>query len=61
MKKYEEISKEEMQKIYGRDPLTISTVIVYLAIGGGIVAIVKMIFSSSGRFTLPGFSIYWGN
>ncbi len=34
--------------------------LTYVAIGAGIVAIVKIFFSSRGRIKVPGVSIGWG-
>lgn len=32
----------------------------YLAVAAGIAAIIKILFSSSGRVVLPGFTAQWG-
>ena len=38
-----------------------STIVVYLAVGAGAIAIMKILFSSRGKVTIPGgLSISWG-
>ena len=41
--------------------MSITTIITYLAIAAGSIAVVKLAFGSRGRVTIPGgFSIQWG-
>ncbi len=39
--------------------MNMATVLVYVAIGAGLVAVLKVICSSRGKVTLPGVSIQW--
>jgi len=41
--------------------ITTSTAMTIVVISAGIAAVIKILFSSSGRLNLPGFSASWGN
>jgi hypothetical protein len=41
--------------------ITTSTAMSIVIISAGIAAIFKILFSSSGRLTIPGLSATWGN
>ena len=41
--------------------ITTTTALTYVAIAAGIAAILKILFSSSGRISIPGFSAQWHN
>ncbi len=40
--------------------ITTSTALAYLGIAAGFAAIIKILFSGSGRIVLPGFTAQWG-
>jgi hypothetical protein len=40
--------------------ITTSAALGYVAIAAGIAAVIKILFSGSGRLRLPGFTAQWG-
>ena len=54
-----QLSKEEMKEIVGREPITLSGALLYVAIAAGVTAIIKMLTSGRGRVKLPGIQLEW--
>lgn len=52
MKNYSEVGGVVM--------ITTSVALGYVAIAAGIAAVIKILFSGSGRLALPGFTAQWG-
>ena len=50
---------EDLEQIKGKEPVTLSGLLLLLGIGAGIAAIVKMLTSGKGRVKLPGMSFEW--
>ncbi len=40
--------------------ITTTAMLTYVAVGAGIAAIIKILFSASGKVQFPGFSAQWG-
>lgn len=63
--KYEEVSTmriltmNEMRQVKGREPVTLTGIMLYVAVAAGISAIIKVLTSGKGRVKLPGISMEW--
>ncbi len=56
-----ELSAYEMQQIKGRDPITLTGILLYVGVAAACVAIVKMATAGRGKVKLPGISLEWKN
>lgn len=49
----------EMKEVIGREPITLTGALLYVAVAAGITAIIKMMTSGRGRVKLPGIQLEW--
>ncbi|MBQ9988071.1 MAG: hypothetical protein IJP28_06815 [Erysipelotrichales bacterium] len=54
-----ELSLQEMSSIKGREAVTLTGVLLYVAVGAGVSAIIKVLTSGKGRVKIPGISMEW--
>lgn len=50
---------DEMSLIQGKEPVTLTGALLYVAIAAGITAIIKILTSGQGRVRLPGIQMEW--
>lgn len=53
------LSQQEMSSIKGREAITLTGVLLYVAVGAGVSAIIKVLTSGKGRVKIPGISMEW--
>lgn len=53
------MTMEEMCLVKGKEPVTLTGVMLYVAVAAGISAIIKVLTSGKGRVKLPGISMEW--
>jgi len=57
-----ELTKDEIKKIHGGEPISIVLIMTYLAVAFVTVAIWKLYTSNDGKFSFPGgFEFQWNN
>lgn len=54
-----QLTTAEMRQIVGREPITLTGALLYVAVAAGITAIIKMMTSGRGRVKLPGIQLEW--
>lgn len=54
-----EMTMDEMRNVKGRDPVTLTGIMLYVAVAAGVSAIIKVLTSGKGRVKLPGISMEW--
>ncbi|MBR3841432.1 MAG: hypothetical protein IKM20_09870 [Erysipelotrichales bacterium] len=54
-----EMSYNEMQLVFGREPVTLTGILLYVGAAAAITAIIKMCTAGKGKVKLPGISLEW--
>ena len=54
-----ELSRDEMQLVFGREPVTLTGILLYVGAAAAITAIIKMCTAGKGKVKLPGISLEW--
>ena len=54
-----ELSYNEMQQVFGREPVTLTGILLYVGAAAAITAIFKMCTAGKGKVKLPGISLEW--
>ena len=54
-----ELSSDEMRLVFGREPVTLTGILLYVGAAAAITAIIKMCTAGKGKVKLPGISLEW--
>lgn len=53
------LTNDESRNISGKEPVTLTGILLYVAVAAGVTAIFKVLLSGKGRVKIPGMSIEW--
>lgn len=55
----QKMDTQEMIVTKGREPVTLTGVLLYVAVAAGVSAIIKVLTSGKGRVKIPGITMEW--
>ena len=56
-----ELTNNEMHLVYGREPVTLTGILLYVGAAAAITAIIKMCTAGKGKVKLPGITLEWSS